>query len=427
MNQQQCSNLNSESAAAPAAERSARVAIIGAGPIGLETALAAVQAGHSVRIYERTNVAANVNSWGHITLFTPFAINASTAGQAILAAHNEPLPSPEALLTGHEFRDQYLLPLSRIQALADCIHAHCEVVAVGRPHLWKADDVADSKRANDGFQLLIRDHSSERSHEFVSTADYVCDCSGTYPHHNWMGAGGIPAIGEQDVLCEQDYRIPDILGRDCERFANRATMIVGSGYSAATAVVSLHEMSQRFPQTQAIWLTRTDRRPPLSDIADDTLPERRQLVRRANALARADAAACRWYPSSRVHQLQRNTAGQIAVRLSTANESPRTELVDQVIVQTGYRPDRSLYEELQVHECYASQGPIKLAATLMASQSQDCMTQPTSGEEVLLNPEPQLFIIGSKSYGRDSRFLLRTGLNQIEMVMNLIADREEQR
>ena len=98
-----------------------------------------------------------------------------------------------------------------------------------------------------------------------------------------------------------------------------------------------------------------------------------------------------------------------------------------MIVQTGYRPDRSLYEELQVHECYASQGPIKLAATLMASQSQDCMTQPTNGEEVLLNPEPQLFIIGSKSYGRDSRFLLRTGLNQIEMVMNLIADREEQR
>ncbi len=39
--------------------------------------------------------------------------------------------------------------------------------------------------------------------------------------------------------------------------------------------------------------------------------------------------------------------------------------VDRVIANVGYTPDTSLYRELQVHECYASLGPMKLAAALL--------------------------------------------------------------
>ena len=89
-------------------------------------------------------------------------------------------------------------------------------------------------------------------------------------------------------------------------------------------------------------------------------------------------------------------------------------VADRIIANVGYKPDRSLYEELQVHECYASQGPMKLAAALLGETSADCLSQTSHGAETLRNPEPGFFILGSKSYGRDSRFLLKTGIEQIQ-------------
>ena len=94
--------------------------------------------------------------------------------------------------------------------------------------------------------------------------------------------------------------------------------------------------------------------------------------------------------------------------------------VDRIIANVGYRPDRRLWEELQVHECYASQGPMKLAAALLGEASADCLSQSGHGAETLRNPELGLFILGSKSYGRDSRFLIRIGLEQIRDVFSLI-------
>ena len=38
---------------------------------------------------------------------------------------------------------------------------------------------------------------------------------------------------------------------------------------------------------------------------------------------------------------------------------------DRVVANVGFRPDASLYQELQVHQCYASEGPMKLAAALL--------------------------------------------------------------
>ena len=63
---------------------------------------------------------------------------------------------------------------------------------------------------------------------------------------------------------------------------------------------------------------------------------------------------------------------------------------------------------------------MKLAAALMGESSADCMTQSTPASDTLRNPEPGFFILGAKSYGRDSRFLLRIGLEQIQSVFALI-------
>ena len=76
----------------------------------------------------------------------------------------------------------------------------------------------------------------------------------------------------------------------------------------------------------------------------------------------------------------------------------------------------------QVHHCYASDGPIKLAATLLAAKagggSGDCLAQAAPGAATLLNPEPFFYILGMKSYGRNSSFLMRVGYEQTSLLLD---------
>jgi hypothetical protein len=93
--------------------------------------------------------------------------------------------------------------------------------------------------------------------------------------------------------------------------------------------------------------------------------------------------------------------------------------VERLIANVGYTPDNSLYRELQVHECYASLAPMNLAAVL-GERRQDHLKQAGSGPESLRSPEPNFFILGAKSYGRNSSFLLRAGFEQVRDAFTLI-------
>ena len=99
--------------------------------------------------------------------------------------------------------------------------------------------------------------------------------------------------------------------------------------------------------------------------------------------------------------------------------------MERVIANVGYTPDTDLYRELQVHECYASLGPMNLAAALLKHGGGDCLTVPPQGPAALRNPEPNFFILGAKSYGRNSNFLLRTGFEQVRDVFTLITGKAD--
>ncbi len=90
---------------------------------------------------------------------------------------------------------------------------------------------------------------------------------------------------------------------------------------------------------------------------------------------------------------------------------------------TGFVGDHTIYRQLQVHECYATSGPMKLAAALLGSSSEDCLAQESHGAETLINPEPNFFILGAKSYGRNTTFLMRVGWQQVDEVFSLLTDK----
>ena len=115
-----------------------RMAVIGAGPIGLEAALYAVGAGYDVSIYESGNIAGNVQRWGHVRLFSPFGLNVSPWGRdavSSLIGAGE-LPDDSAILTGRKFVRRYLIPLSKMPQLDGRIHENTQVVSIGRSSLW---------------------------------------------------------------------------------------------------------------------------------------------------------------------------------------------------------------------------------------------------------------------------------------------------
>lgn len=414
-----------------------RIAVIGAGPIGLEAALYAATLGHDVVVYERGDLAQAVRSWGHVTLFSPWRMNTTALGRRILQqAGLSPVAGDadwKRCPQGREFLERYLQPLSQTPLLQGRLRLRQQVVAIGRPWLLKGEQIGKASRATAGFQILLSSTANDASHattsvvgEHVEHADVVLDCSGTFFCPNAIGAGGIPAIGER-ALGERIVRqVPDILGAARARYAGRRVLLIGGGHSAATAAVHLAELATT--GTSLIWVSRRAAAVPFPDAlgdAPDPLVERRQLHRAANHLQTQPSV--RYLAGTMVSRLQPTEDGALQVHLlrgdaaggSADGNGEQTVIVDEVLGLTGYGPDRSIYEQLQVHECYASFGPMKLAATLLAAGG-DCLAQPTPGPETLKNPEPAFFILGAKSYGRNSAFLLQIGHAQIRSVFQLL-------
>lgn len=396
------------------------IAIIGAGPIGLEAALYAARRGYRVSVFERGRVAENIRRWGHVRLFSPFGMNSSEWGRAALRAAGQELPADDALLTGQEFVERYTQRLRYLHELRACVFEQTSVVSVGRAGWLKSDLVLE--RANRPLRLLLDGPDCERAIE----ADVVLDCSGTYGHHNWLGDGGIPCPGERDAADRISYLLP--LPAQLGQYAGvEHVLVVGSGYSAATSILSLSALDDlsdpELILSAVYWVTRSpDSEVPIARIAGDLLGERDFIAHEANSRALEKDGLVEWLPGHIVLEMkQEDHTGRLHVALqNVVSGARRTIIVSRIIANVGYRPDRTLYEELHVHECYATQGPMKLAAKLLGETSSDCLDQTSHGADVLRNPEPNFFILGMKSYGRRSDFLIRVGLRQITEVFELM-------
>jgi len=403
----------------------ARIAVLGAGPIALETALYARFLGYDVDLYERGQVCENLLRWGHVRLFSPWRMNVSPLGLAALAAQDPGWRPAEddAILTGCELVERYFLPLARCDLLADHIQEHTEVLALGHERLLKCDLVETETRADDPFRILLRRRSGE---ERTATADVVIDATGTYGQHNWVGRGGIPAPGEIGAQERIEYELADVLGRDRGRYAGCRVLLVGAGYSAATSAVALAELAASSPGTQVTWITRgesdTTLAVPITLVPNDKLPERDRLARAANALVGAADGPVTHWPDTLVEAIEWQPAAE-KFSVTLAGRHGGVLEVERIIANVGYRPDNRLYAELHVHECYATQGPMKLAAALLGQASADCLDQQIQGPASLFNPEPDFYIIGSKSHGRGSKFLLSLGREQIRELFTIIGDR----
>src|SRR5690606_24754697 len=120
-----------------------------------------------------------------------------------------------------------------------------------------------------------------------------------------------------------------------------------------------------------------------------------------------------------IHSL-REVDGKIEVH-GTRDGAPHVlRGVDAIIAATGQRPDLSLDRELRLGvdpalECSAALGP------LIDPNVHSCGSVRPHGAVDLAHPEPDFYIIGSKSYGRAPTFLLATGYEQARSVAAMIS------
>jgi SAM-dependent methyltransferase/thioredoxin reductase len=382
-----------------------RIAVIGAGPVGLAAAAHLVAKGETPLVLEAgDSVGTHVLAWGHVQVFSPWRYNVDAVAGALLRAAGWKEPDPERLPTGAEIVAEYLRPLAVLPQIAPHIRLGTRVVAIARSG---HDKMKTPGRDAAPFELLVTGEAGEST----LVADAVIDASGTYGVPNPLGANGLAVIGEPRCRRRIMYGIPDALGVHRARYAGRRILVVGSGHSAFNALLDLEELAITAPDTTITWAVRRSEVGAMyGGGAADALPARSSLGARVRALV--ESRRVRLVTGFLTAELRDATAAVTVIDAVGRALGP----FDEIVAVTGFRPDLAMLRELRLDLDAAIESPRALAP-LIDPNLHSCGTVPPHGVDELRHPEPGFFIVGMKSYGRAPTFLMLTGYEQVRSVV----------
>ncbi|MEO7720388.1 MAG: NAD(P)-binding domain-containing protein [Pseudolysinimonas sp.] len=385
------------------------VVIIGAGPVGLAAAAQLLARGIEPLVLEQGAQAGSaILEWGHVRLFSPWKHVTDAASVKLLTAAGWTPQHPEAAPIGRELVKHYLEPLASTDALRDRIRYGARVESVSRLGM---DRTRSLGRATTPFVVRV----DGEEHEIRARA--VIDASGTFSTPNAVVASGLDLRHAESVAPRLTHGLPDVVGRDQDRFAGKHTVVVGAGHSAANTLIALAKLAERAPGTRVTWLVRNESPARVYGSADDELEGRASL----------GASTQRLVDSGRVTLLNRFLVndvvpapqGRIAV-VGAQRGVPLTIEADTVVVATGFRPDLGALREIRLGLDDVIEAPVRLAP-LIDPNLHSCGTVPPHGVGELSHPEPGFWLAGMKSYGRAPTFLLLTGYEQVRSIADEIA------
>ncbi|MGA1859831.1 NAD(P)-binding domain-containing protein [Azospirillum sp. 11R-A] len=385
------------------------IIVIGAGPVGLAAAAHLLDRGLEPLVLEAaSDIAAHMREWSHVRLFSPWRYNIDKAARALLEASGWREPPLDELPTGGELVDRYLRPLAALPAISTRLRLKHRVTAVSRLGF---DKVKTTGREAAPFVLRVTTPDGE----IELQASAVLDASGTWSTPNPLGANGLPALGEVAHADRIAYGIPDVSEAERPRYAGKRVLVVGSGHSAANALLDLATLARQAPGTSIVWAVRgTD-------------------LRRAFGGGDADALQARGALGTALRHLQESGAIELILgfrvasvaadggRLTVLDQSGRRiKGVDEIIGATGQRPDLTPLRELRLRldpwlECAEALGP------LIDPNLHSCGTVRPHGVRELTHPEAGFFTVGVKSYGRAPTFLMATGYEQVRSIAAFLA------
>ncbi|MFI5803562.1 NAD(P)-binding domain-containing protein [Streptomyces sp. NPDC051561] len=397
---------------APTATEALPVVVIGAGPIGLAAAARLIEQGLEPLVLEAGPTAASaVREWAHVRLFSPWAEVVDPAAEKLLAPTGWVRPDGAAYPSGGDWATLYLQPLA--DALGDKVRTGATVTGVSRTG---RDRVVDADREAQPFVVHLT-HPDGTEERVLARA--VVDASGTWGTPSPAGGSGLPALGEKAAADHISYRVPDLKGPAVRaRYAGKRTAVIGSGASAFTALAYLADLATTDDGvgTHGVWVLRRGISGSTFGGGEaDQLPARGALGLAAKAAVdngHADAVT-----GFRTGAFERDGAGRLVL---VAEDGRRLEAVDEVIVLTGFRPDLTFLNELRLGLDDRLQAPTGLAPLIDPNQH-SCGTVYPHGHRELSHPEPGVFLVGMKSYGRAPTFLAMTGHEQVRSIAAALA------
>ncbi|SHL08289.1 FAD-dependent oxidoreductase [Actinacidiphila paucisporea] len=386
--------------------------VIGAGPAGLAAAAHLTERGLEVLVLEAGPTAADaVREWGHVRLFSTWAELTDPAAEKLLAPTGWVKPDGAACPSGADWAERYLQPLA--DALGDAVRYGATVTGVARAG---RDRIVDADREQQPFAVHFTTADGREQRVLAGT---VIDASGTWKSPSPAGADGLPALGERAAADRISYRVPDLKDPAVRaRYAGRRTAVIGSGASAFTALAALADLAKADDGsgTHAVWILRRGiSGSTFGGGSADQLPARGALGLAAKAAVddgHADAVT-----GFRTAAVERDGDGGLVL---VGEDDRRLEPVDEVVVLTGLRPDLSFLDEIRLGLDERLQAPTALAPLIDPNQH-SCGTVYPHGHRELSHPEPGVYLVGMKSYGRAPTFLAMTGYEQVRSVAAAIA------
>ncbi|KJC57620.1 FAD-dependent oxidoreductase [Bradyrhizobium sp. LTSPM299] len=384
---------------------SKKVAIIGAGPVGLAAAAHVLERGMTPIVLEAGPEAGHsMRQWQHVQLFSPWEYNVDKAAARLLAPTGWNSPDPQVYPTGAELLERYIEPLATKTALRDVIRTSSRVTAIGRAGFDKA-----KTKGREAAPFEIRNQNGGGPETLRAHA--VIDTSGTWASPNPAGANGLTAIGEREAAAQISYGMPDVLGRDRARFAGKTVAVLGAGHSAIGTLTDLTTLAQQSDGTQPIWLLRgTDPAKAFGGGANDKLAARGELgAHFASLVASGKVRVEAGFPVAAISQAD----GRLRIATSSA-------CCGRSIVVA----DLSFLGEIRLRLDPAIEAPVALAP-LIDPNEHSCGTVRPHGARELMQDDPGFYLAGIKSYGRAPTFLMITGYEQVRSIAADIAgDRE---
>lgn len=385
-------------------EPSYPVAVLGAGPIGLAAAAHLKAYNVPFIILEKSEVAANVASWEHVQLFSPWEFNVDSAAKKLLEQTGWVMPNKDEIPTGKALRENYLLPLSA--QFKDQLRTNEEVIAITKQD---TDKMKESQRVNKPFLIFTKNGQATKTYK----ASAIIDATGTWGHANPAVSHGVYLPSERAAASKINYMIPNV-SANMARYANKRIAVVGGGHSAINSLLQLVALKEMRPETEITWILRKKRvEDALGGGTDDELSARGELGLKMKAIISNEMIQVEtpFYIQSVLDKEE-----GIVLKGTDRKIGP----FDELIVNTGNRPDFSFHSELR-YDVDAATEAVSSIASLIDPNFHSCGSVPAHGEKELRQPEANFYIVGSKSYGRAPTFLMATGYEQVRSIVAHIA------
>ncbi|OBC08194.1 flavoprotein [Mycobacterium sp. 852013-50091_SCH5140682] len=379
------------------------VAVIGAGPQGLAAAAHLLRRGlEPVVIEAGAGPGAAIAEWGHVHTFSPWPELIDGVAAALLAPTGWTAPT-SGYPSGREWVANYLAPLADI--LGERVRYRVRVTGVSRQG---HDRVLTPGRHEAPFVVHLTGADGAESR---LCARAVIDASGTWGQPNPIGSDGISAVGEHLAAAAGLVTYVPPSPEQAASWAGSHVVVVGSGHSAMTAIIGLAETVHQERRTRVTWALR---RGGVGDAfggpADTALPQRGALCTRVREAAEDGLLTV--VSGFRTERIEVDGARAVLV----AEDGRALPAADAIVGLTGFRPDLSFLSELRLALDPVLQAPLKLAAQIDPNVH-TCSSVPPHGVVELSHPdEPDIYVVGMKSYGRAPTFLALTGYEQVRSV-----------